>query len=77
MYRVECHPERKTEQMGYGYREVNRQPVVIISAPFLFPNMSFAIKITTYLDTFEELDDTRYDDKSNKKGNCPRPLGYV
>ena len=30
-YRVERSPERKTDQMGHGNREVNQQPVVVIS----------------------------------------------
>ena len=66
--------------MGPGTREVNRQPVAIISALSLTPAVpkhELRCQTTTYLDTFDELDNTGYDDKGTKKDNCPRPLGYV
>lgn len=43
----------------------------------LFPDMSLAGETTTYLDTLDELDDTRCDEKSTEKGNCPRQLGDI
>ena len=54
--------------------------VVIISALSLAPSVpkhESRCQTTTYPDTFDELGNTRYDDKGTKKGNCPRPLGYV
>ena len=79
-YRVERIPEPKTGQMGHGGREVNRQPVVIISVLSLTPSVpkrEFRCQTITYPETFDELDNTRYDDKGTKECNCPCPRGYV
>lgn len=56
---------------------MSRHSVVIVSTVSLQHEPSPAVTNTTYTDALDELDDTRYDDKGTKEGNCPRPLGHI